>query len=81
MQPLNKEQRHRKAVTVEDSIYDALGHADAATVLLTDLHYSDKHEPNWGKICKHLEHAEQQLAAATVIVQAALKAAKSLRDR
>ena len=81
MQPLNKEQRRRKAVTVEDSIYDAIGHADTATNLLTDLHYSDSPEPNWEGICVHLGYAEQQLAAALVIVQAALKAAKSLRDR
>ena len=81
MRPLNEEQRHRKAITVEDSIYDAIDHANAATNLLTDLLYSDEQEPNWGEICKHLEYAEQQLAAATVIVQAALKAAKSLRDR
>ena len=80
MRPLNKEQRHRKAATVEDSIYDAIRHADAGTNLLTDLHYRDEQEPNWEEICKHLEYAEQQLAAATVIVQAALKDAKSLRD-
>nr|DAP03160.1 MAG TPA: hypothetical protein [Caudoviricetes sp.] len=80
MRPLNEEQRHRKAATVEDSIYDAIRHADSATNLL-DLLYSDERKPSWGEICKHLEYAEQQLAAATVIVQAALKAAKSLRDR
>lgn len=80
MRPLNKEQRRRKAVTVEDSTYDAIRHADAATNLLTDLHYRDEQEPNWGEICKHLGYAEQQLAAAVVIVQAALKDAKALRD-
>ena len=81
MRPLNKEQRRRKAVIVEDSLYYAIPHADAATNVLTDLHYSDNSEPKWEEICKHLEYAEQQLAAATMIVQTALKAARSLRDR
>ena len=81
MRPLNKEQRHRKAATVEDSIYDAIRHADAGTNLLTATRaHRDEQEPNWEEICKHLEYAEQQLAAATVIVQAALKDAKALRD-
>lgn len=81
MRPLNKEQRRRKGAIVEDSIYDAIGHADTATNLLTDLHYSDGPEPNWEEVYKHLEYVEQQLAAAVVIVQATLKEAKSLRDR
>lgn len=81
MRPLNKEQRRRKTVIVEDSIYDAIGHADTATNLLTDLHYSDSPEPNWEEICKHLEYVEQYLTSATVMAQEALKEAKSLRDR
>lgn len=81
MQPLNKEQRHRKAATVEDSIYDAIRHADAGTNLLTDLHYSGEQEPNWEEICKRLEYVEQYLASAAVMVQEALRESKSLRDR
>ena len=81
MRPLNKEQRRRKSITVEDSIYDALGHSDTATELLADLTQSTGQPPNWKEICIRLGYAEQQLAAALVIVQAALKAAKSLRDR
>ena len=81
MRPLNEEQRHRKAATVEDSIYDAIDHADTARNLLTDLLHNEAPEPNWEGICIRLGYAEQQLAAATMIVQAALKEAKSLRDR
>ena len=81
MRPLNKEQRRRKSVTVEDSIYDAIGHSDTATELLADLTQSTGQPPNWGEICIRLGYVEQQLAAATMIVQMALKAARSLRDR
>ena len=81
MQPLSKEQRRRKAVIVEDSVYDAIGHADTATNLLTDLLYSDIPEPKWEEICKRLEYVEQYLASATVKAQEALREAKSLRDR
>lgn len=81
MQPLNKEQRHRKAITVEDSIYGAISYANAATNVLTDLLYSDEREPNWEEICKHLEYVEQYLASAAVMAQEALRESKSLRDR
>ena len=81
MQPLSKEQRRRKSITVEDSIYEALGHSDTATELLTDLAHSTERPPNWKEICIRLGYAEQQLAAAAMIVQMALKGAESLRDR
>ena len=81
MQPLSKEQRRRKSITVEDSIYDALGHSDTATELLTDLTHDPDRPRNWGEVCIRLGYAEQQLSAATMIVQMALKGAESLRDR